>query len=560
MFNDKYRNVPAAKSKDPWICGLTGKRVTMEQARVSYDYLARAFKKELGYEVNSGTEWDKVIALFSLNTIDYMLVPYAIHRLNGVCSPVSAAYNSAELEYQLKSAGAKACVTCLPLLQTTLTATRKLGIPDDKVYLLDLPEVVAGKNTTSHKTIWQLIEEGSKLPELDAQNWGPDQGKTQCAFLSYSSGTSGLPKGVKIAHHNIITNIVQAQVFESKSREQADGSQSIEVSLGLLPFSHIYGLVVINFASAWRGDSIVVLPKFELNSLLNAVQKHKITLLYVVPPIVIALLNMKDTVKKFDMSSVHTIYTGAAPLGRETAEAMMAEFGWLIRQGYGLTETCTVVASSSAHDIELGTSGSLFPGFTAKLLDTTTGAEIHDLNTPGELVVQSPSVVLGYLNNPKADEETFLPDTDGKGRWMKTGDEAIFTRAKSGNLHVTIVDRVKELIKVKGNQVAPAELEAHILAHEDVADVAVIPVPDDRAGEVPKAFVVKSKHVTLEDNDRLVARRIAKWVEEHKTRYKWLAGGVEFIDEIPKSPSGKILRRLLRDKEKEKRKKQGAKL
>lgn len=260
------------------------------------------------------------------------------------------------------------------------------------------------------------------------------------------------------------------------------------------------------------------------------------------------------------MSSVRSIFTGAAPLGAETAEDLQKVYPkWLIRQGYGLTETCTVVCSTPETDIFFGTSGVLLPGYKAKLL-SIEGAEITGYDQPGELVVQSPSVVLGYLKNDKANQETFLDDTDGGGKWMRTGDEAVFRLSPNGNEHIAIVDRIKELIKVKGMQVAPAELEAHLLTHPSVADCAVIPVPDDAAGEVPKAFVVKASSVGIEDNDRMVMREIQKHVQEHKARYKWLKGGVEFIDVIPKSPSGKILRRLLRDKEKEARRAKGAKL
>jgi ribosome assembly protein SQT1 len=279
-----------------------------------------------------------------------------------------------------------------------------------------------------------------------------------------------------------------------------------------------------------------------------------------VPPIIIQLTKNQSACSKYDLSSVRGVFTGAAPLGAETAEDLQKIYpSWKIRQGYGLTETCTVVCSTADHDIFFGSSGSLIPGYTAKLL-TPEGTEITGYDQPGELVVQSPSVVLGYLNNDKANKETFLDDTDGKGRWMRTGDEAVIRKAPSGNEHVVIVDRIKELIKVKGLQVAPAELEAHLLTHPSVADCAVIPIPDDAAGEVPKAFVVKASTVGLEDNDRIIAREIAKHVEEHKARHKWLKGGVEFIDVIPKSPSGKILRRLLRDKEKEARRAKGAKL
>lgn len=235
---------------------------------------------------------------------------------------------------------------------------------------------------------------------------------------------------------------------------------------------------------------------------------------------------------------------------------------------------------SSVKDIWLGSCGSLIPGVRAKLLNPE-GVEVTALNEPGELVVQSKSVVLGYLNNPKANEETFIADTDGNGRWMRTGDEAEIRKSPLGNEHIFIVDRIKELIKVKvrtssssfqlpnstptythiqGLQVAPAELEAHLLAHPSVADCAVIPIPDDAAGEIPKAYVVKSQSAGTEDDDSKVKREISKWVESHKARHKWLKGGVEFIDVIPKSPSGKILRRLLRDKEKDSRRAKGAKL
>lgn len=362
-----------------------------------------------------------------------------------------------------------------------------------------------------------------------------------------------------ISHRNVIANVLQIGTMEAPQRKLRPGNGS-EVCLGLLPLSHIYGLVVIAQGSTYRGDSVIVLPKFELASYLNSIQTYKIETLYLVPPIIIQMAKNQAVCSKYDLSSVSGIFTGAAPLGAETAEELQQIYpSWKIRQGYGLTETCTVVCMTLDNDIFFGSSGSLLPGINAKII-SLEGVEITGYDQPGELVVQSPSVVLGYLNNDKANLETFLDDTDGKGRWMRTGDEAVIRKSPAGNEHVVIVDRIKELIKVKGLQVAPAELEAHLLSHPSVADCAVIPIPDDAAGEVPKAFVVKSSSVGLEDNDRMVMREIQKHVEEHKARHKWLKGGVEFIDVIPKSPSGKILRRLLRDKEKEARRAKGAKL
>lgn len=247
-----------------------------------------------------------------------------------------------------------------------------------------------------------------------------------------------------------------------------------------------------------------------------------------------------------------------------------------------MTELATVVTASSEHDILPKSSGSVCAATRVKIIGLD-GIEVTKYDVPGEMWVQSPSAALGYLNNVKATAETFVHD-DG-GRWVRTGDEALVTLAPSGIEHVVIVDRIKELIKVKGeappptlpesglecraheltnlfptgHQVAPAELEAHLLSHPAVADCAVIQVPDDRSGEVPKAFVVKAPAFADKPVEEVVCA-ILKHVEEHKAPYKWIKGGIEFLDVVPKSPSGKILRRLLRDKEKAARTKNGAKL
>ncbi|KAM0149925.1 hypothetical protein ACHAPG_009131 [Botrytis cinerea] len=487
-----------------------------------------------------------------------MTLAYAVHELGGVASPANAQYSAPELEFQLKSSGAKALFTCIPLLETALQAAKGAGIKNDRIYILDLPEMLTGGKKVPFKTADDLISAGEKLPKLEPLRMEKGQAARQTAYLCYSSGTSGLPKGVMISHQNVISNVLQLKAYEANYRDQWE--TDTEVGLGLLPLSHIYGLVVVAQGTTYRGDEIIVLPKFELKLFLNSIQTYKIRGLFLVPPIIIQLVNNQSICSKYDISSVRGLFTGAAPLGTETAEELQKLYPkWVIQQGYGLTETSTVVCMSSFKDLWLGSCGSLIPGVRVKLVNPE-GVEVTGLNQPGELVVQSKSVVLGYLNNEKANNETFLPDTDGNGRWMRTGDEAEIRVSPAGNEHIFIVDRIKELIKVKGLQVAPAELESHLLSHPSVADCAVIPVPDAAAGEIPKAYVVKSTSVGIEENDALVKRDISKWVEDHKARHKWLKGGVEFIDVIPKSPSGKILRRLLRDREKEARRAKGAKL
>ncbi|KAK1758515.1 hypothetical protein QBC47DRAFT_374924 [Echria macrotheca] len=552
MRSEIYGRCPIAKSRNPFTCGLTGKTYTTAESYNRSDLIAQALAKIMGWEPNVDLAWDKVIAVFSFNTIDYLSVLLAIHRLNGIATPANVAYSASELEHQLRSSGAKAIFTCMPVLETALQAAKAVGIPQDKVFIMDLPHHAT---KPAFKTVDDLIQLGHSAPKLEPLIWSKGQGARQPAYLCYSSGTSGLPKAVMISHRNVIANTMQYCIYNQVGRAKL--GVETEVELGLLPFSHIYGLVVVAHAATWRGDEVIVLPKFELTEFLQAIEKFKINHLPLVPPICIRMLSSKDICKKYDLSSVRLLYTGAAPLGKETVSELHKLYPtWHIGQGYGMTESATVVCSTSETDICQGTSGSLVPGTRAKIIDAD-GKEITEYGRAGELFVQSPSVTLGYLNNEKATAEAFVWDEDG--RWLRTGDEVMVTKSPEGNEHLTIVDRLKELIKVKGHQVAPAELEAHLLAHPAVDDCAVIAVPDDRDGEVPKAFVVTpASMASRKDED--IAAEINKHVQDHKAHYKWLKGGIEFIDVIPKSPSGKILRRLLRDREREARRAKGAKL
>ncbi|KAI9726236.1 MAG: hypothetical protein M1834_009091 [Cirrosporium novae-zelandiae] len=559
MFNEIYGRYPLGYSRSPFTCGLSGREYSALELRERVDYLARALSKEFGWMPNKGTEWDKVVGVYALNTVDTLALAWATHRLNGICSPVNAAYSVSELSFQLKDSGSKVVFTCLPLLGTALEAASKVGIPKDRVYLLDLPlEFLDGKQSPhGFKTVNQLIKEGEDLPRLESLKWTRGQGARQVAFLCYSSGTSGFPKGVMISHRNVLANVLQMKAYErdyrNTLRQPGTESDYIETVLGLLPQSHIYSLVVMCHLAPYRGDQIIVLPKFEMKSYLEAIQRFKINMLYIVPPMVIQMVKNKKLLDQYNLSSVRSLYTGAAPLGKETAEVVQAQYPkWTILQAYGLTETSTVVCSTSPTDVWLGSSGSLMPSCFARLV-SLEGVEITGYDQPGELLVQSPSVVLGYLHDDEANRETFQ---DG---WMRTGDEVVIKKGPNGHEHLFIVDRIKELIKVKGMQVPPAELEAQILTHPSVSDCAVIPIHSDTAGEVPKAFIVKSTSVGLEENEMLLKRNIMKHVQDHKARHKWVKE-IEFVDVIPKSASGKILRRILKDKERQNKRKEGGKL
>ncbi|KAI8716934.1 hypothetical protein NCS52_00988000 [Fusarium sp. LHS14.1] len=552
MSTEEYGRCAISKTRNPYTCGLTGKTRDASEVITREDYLARGIGQALKFDPQRGSEWGKVVGVYSFNTIDYIPLTHSIHRLNGVVSLSSAALSSSELQDQLRLSKAKAIFTCQPLLEAALKATAAVGIPNDHVFLLPMPEV---ETDSVFRTIEDLIEDGKKLPELPPLNWAQGQATRQAAYLCYSSGTSGLPKPVMISHYNIIAGILQTHTFDSVARK-AFGVDN-QAMLGLLPFSHVFGLMLITHLGTFRGDEIIVLPRYTFLTFLKAVSKYRIRQLSIVPPIVIEMLSKQDICRQYDLQSVEFLYTGAAPLGKETVDDLLRIYPkWRLGQGFGMTETATVFIQSSEHDTFVGSTGSLVPGAKARIIDVD-GNEITDYETPGELLIQSHSVSLGYFNNPKATSETFFTDKDG--RWIRTGDEVLVRKAPSGNEHFVVVDRVKELIKVKGHQVAPAELEAHLLTHPHVDDCAVIQVPDARAGEAPKAYVVKSSGAKKEPEDS-VTKDIHRHVEEHKARYKWLKGGVEFIDIIPKSPTGKILRRKLREKERQERISKGAKL
>jgi acyl-CoA synthetase (AMP-forming)/AMP-acid ligase II len=303
-----------------------------------------------------------------------------------------------------------------------------------------------------------------------------------------------------------------------------------EVALAALPFFHIYGMQVLMNGLLSNGVMTVTMPRFDMVEALQAVQDLKITRFFAVPPIVLGLANA-PIVSEFDTSSIRQVFSGAAPLGAELAQQAAARLGCEVVQGYGMTELSPVSHSTPEGDYRPGTSGVTVSNTESRIVDPDTG-EDQGVGGRGELWVRGPQVMTGYLNNEKATTETI--DAEG---WLHTGDVAIIDE----HGHMTIVDRIKELIKFKGFQVAPAELEALLITHPKIADVAVIGIPDDEAGEIPKAFVtnVPGEDVTLEEIQALVS--------EHLVSYKQIQQ-LEVIEAIPKSASGKILRKDLRNR------------
>jgi acyl-CoA synthetase (AMP-forming)/AMP-acid ligase II len=364
------------------------------------------------------------------------------------------------------------------------------------------------------------LEHGDRPPEarIDPKN--------DLVALPYSSGTTGLPKGVMLTHHNLVSELTTAD-----ARPDLVFPTENDTLLAFLPYFHIYGIVMFLSYGLSHGATIVNMQRFDLEQFLELVQRHGVSYLHLVPPIVIAL-SKHPMVDNYDLSRAKWALSAAAPLGGPAAEAFTSRLGTQLIQAYGMTEVsgATHVGSCLPGHIKPTSGGTLLPNTQCLVVDPASG-EALDRGQQGEIWVRGPLVMQGYLGRPDATAATI--DSDG---WLHTGDVGYVDN--DGDVY--IVDRVKELIKYKGLQVAPAELEAILLGHPAVADAAVIPSPDEEAGEVPKAFVVLKAPTDSDDILAFVAERVAP---HKKIRL------LETIDAIPKSATGKILRRVLIEQE-----------
>jgi acyl-CoA synthetase (AMP-forming)/AMP-acid ligase II len=453
-----------------------------------------------------GFRQGEVFAIYCPNLPEYAVAFYGVLLAGGVATTVNPLYTAGELAAQLDDAGASHLLTIPPFLDKATEAAGKAGVRE--VFVLGEAEGAT--------PFAALLRAGRQPPDLEIDP------HTDLAVLPYSSGTTGLPKGVMLTHHNLVANLCQLQPVLDVRPD--------DVGVAVLPFFHIYGLTVLMAAALWQGATLVTMPRFDLEQFLTILQDHRVTAAAVVPPIMLALAK-HPLVDRFDLSALRFLGSGAAPLDADLEEACGKRLGCLTAQGYGLTETSPVLTAHPSDEARIrhGSAGQLVPNTQAKVVDPATG-EALGRNQDGELCFRGPQVMRGYLNRPAETAE--LLDPDG---WLHSGDIGHV----DDDGYVYVVDRVKELIKYKGLQVAPAELEAVLVSHPAIADAAVVRVPDEQAGEVPKAFVVASEALTADQVMEFVAERVAP---HKKVRH------VEFIDQVPRSLSGKILRRLLMER------------
>jgi acyl-CoA synthetase (AMP-forming)/AMP-acid ligase II len=468
---------------------------------LSYRQLAEGVERVAAGLAARGFGPGDVLAISSPNLPEYALALYGAMAAGGAVTGANPLLTAGELAGQLADAGAGLLLTVPPFLATAREAAAAAGVREVLVF------GEAGGATPFR----ELLDHHHPAAAVPVD---PDR---DLAVLPYSSGTTGLPKGVELTHANLVANARQTQA--------AIGFTADDVVVGVAPFFHAIGLNLILPCSLRAGATLVTMPRFDLPGFLELVQSHRATATVVVPPVILALAG-HPLVDRYDLSSLRFLGSGGAPLGADVEQRCADRLGCRVAQGFGMTEGSATFAIAPLEVPRRGSVGRLLPGTEARIVDLGRGADLGPGRT-GELWLRGPQVMRGYHHNPEATAAT----VDGDG-WLRTGDLCYV----DADGYLFVVDRLKELIKYKGYQVPPAELEQLLCAHPAVADAAVVPRPDPEAGELPVAHVALRGQATAEE--------LQAWVAERVAPYKRLRA-VRFTDQVPRSPSGKLLRRVL---------------
>ncbi len=491
--------------KPALVDGPTGRTITFAQLA------GRARALAAGLHANGFGDRD-VFAIFAPNVPEYAVAFHGVAAAGGAVTTINSMGSIEDIAGQLRATGARFLLTVEPFCDRALPAAAQAGV--ETVFLLATDPI------PGTAPFGALFGNPAAAPSPAIEP------ATHVVALPMSSGTTGFPKVVQLTHRNVVANTIQSSAAIQLTER--------DVMIGILPFFHIYGMTVLMSLALWRGATVVTMPRFELEPFLRLMQDHRVTYACLVPPIVLALAKHPD-VERFDLSALEYVISGAAPLDPGVGRAAAARLGCQVQQGYGLTETSPVL-SAPTRDAALArpaSTGLIVPNTEIRVVALEEEAAEPAMDEDGEIWARGPQVMAGYLDDPDADAWIF----PGQG-WLRTGD--IGHVDADGYLYV--VDRLKELIKYRGFQVPPAELEAILLGHPGIADAAVVPAPDANAGEVPKAFVVRAPGVELTEGE------VMSYVSERVPSYKKVRR-VEFVEEIPRSMSGKILRRVLVERE-----------
>ncbi|XP_077246769.1 putative CoA ligase CCL5 [Tasmannia lanceolata] len=468
---------------------------------------------------NLGIRKGHVILLLSPNSIYFPIIFLSVMSLGAIITTTNPLNTPQEIAKQIADSKPVLAFTTQSLIPKLATAS-----PNLPIILIQNPDQKTENNPPHRVKVVSSVQEMMKQkPSQDRVRDRVRQDDT--ATLLYSSGTTGLSKGVVSSHRNLIAMV---QTILSRFRLE-DGKQTF---ICTVPMFHIYGLAAFASGLLGSGSTIVVLSKFEMDEMFSSIATYRATYLPLVPPILVAMINNADALQaKYDLKSLEWVLSGGAPLSKEVIEGFLVKYPKVtILQGYGLTESTGIGASTDSleESKRYGTAGMLSPNMEAKIVDPETG-ETLPVNRTGELWLRGPCVMKGYFSNPEATTSTL--DSEG---WLRTGDICYIDE----DGFIFVVDRLKELIKYKGYQVAPAELEALLLSHPEISDAAVIPYPDKEVGQYPMAYVVRKESSNLSDS------QIMDYVATQVAPYKRIRR-VAFVGSIPKNPSGKILRKDL---------------
>ncbi|XP_066603895.1 uncharacterized protein [Prorops nasuta] len=498
-------------------CGVSERSYTYGIAKMLYKKSAMALLERV--KLKPG----ETVGVLLPNIPEYLLVVHGCLEAGLIITFANPLYTAEELGRQFQNANVKCIITIPQLLDTSLIIAKTLPNYTSTINVGGTTE--ANKNVLG---IQELLSEDYSV-EL------PVVKSTDIAVIPYSSGTTGLPKGVMLTHQNLVANLVQLE-----SQEIANGvnieDYKKETVLSVLPFFHIMGFnSILNFVTS-VGGHIVSIPRFTPEDYIKCLEKFKPTSIFVVPSLILFLITHPE-IKPEHLASVKRLVCGAAPATKTLIEKFIQKFVYtncIIEQGYGMTESSPVALYCPRQTplSKIGSCGKLLPSTEVCLIDTKSGKNIKNPLVPGEILIRGPQVMKGYLNDPKSTTEAVDPEG-----WLHTGDVGYY----DDDGYFYIVDRTKELIKVKGNQVSPTELENIILELPGVSDVAVVGISDTQAGELPRAFIVKKPDANID------AKIVENYVTPKVAPYKKLTGGVHFIDNIPRNPSGKIIRNELRN-------------